>query len=172
MKRLTELKKRRDWEEFRKMAGMVRYVDTNLIRRKTTLIIMHTPLKTPHIDREKLTTILSRKLPEILTDLDEDDQELAIRVITEFLPDKILPEIFKEMARGEATGGTSSENQIAAIEKIPVLAVFTKKTLDTFTSTWVLDAILEKGKIFERFGDLLKFLDQNLDKIRDDGNKN
>ncbi|MDP1629502.1 MAG: hypothetical protein Q8L57_02685, partial [bacterium] len=48
MKRLTELKKRRDWEEFRKMAGMVRYVDTNLIRRKTTLIIMHTPLKTPH----------------------------------------------------------------------------------------------------------------------------
>lgn len=165
LKKLDELRRKRNWSEFREIAGRIRYVDTNLIRHKTAFIIMHIPLRLPHIEREKMAVILNRLLARVSADFDQEEQELATRLILDVLPEKILPEIFEILGRGEATGGTSSENQIAAIEKIPVLLVCYKKALNTFSSSWVLDAILEKGKVFESFGSLLKFLEKNIDKI-------
>jgi len=169
LKKLDELRRKRNWPEFREIAGRIRYVDTNLIRHKAAFIIMHIPSRVPHIEREKLTVILNRLLQGISADFDPEEQELATRLILDVLPEKILPEIFEILGRGEATGGTSSENQIAAIEKIPVLLVCYKKALNTFSSSWVLDAILEKGKVFESFGSLLKFLEKNMDKICAEG---
>lgn len=165
LKKLDELRRRRNWSEFREIAGRIRYIDTNLIRHKSSFIIMHIPLRMPQIEREKLAVILKRLLSAVSVDLDSDEQELASRLILDIVPEKILPEIFEMLGRGEATGGTSSENQIAAIEKIPVLLVCYKKALNTFSSSWVLDAILERGKVFESFSALLKFLEKNIDKI-------
>lgn len=167
LKKLDELRRQRNWAEFRQLSAKIRYVDTNLIVKRASFIIEHIPERAPSIEKEALNSILEKLLPEVLKDLDRKKQELAMRIIAKILPDKILPKIFESMARGEATGGTSSENQIAAMKDIPILLVLEPRALDTFTSSWVLDTVLENGKIFESFNDLLDFLDRHLEQIRD-----
>lgn len=166
LKKLDELRRRRDWTGFRQLSAKIRYVDTNLIVHKASFIVEHIPERVSSIEKETLNSILDKLLPGILKNLDRKKQELAIKIITQILPDQILPKIFEAMARGEATGGTSSENQIAAMKDIPILLVIEPKALDTFTSSWVLDTVLENGKIFKSFNDLLDFLDQYMDQIR------
>lgn len=161
LKKLDELRRKRDWAGFRTLAGKIRYVDTNLIRHKAACIIMYVPERELSIDRELLNPILTKALEELLEETkDRRRQEFAIKLISNVIPE-ILPKIFKAMARGEATGGTSSENQIAVVEKIPVFLVCSPRALDTFSSSWVLDAVLERGRVFEEFDKLLDFIDKH-----------
>jgi len=165
LRKIDELRRHRQWEELRQLTGKIRYVDTALIEHKASLLIAHIPLRVPRIEKERLTVILNRYFRRVSEEFELDDQELVMRIILEMFP-KILPDVFEAMARGEATGGTSSEIQLACMRKIPILFVCHKKALDTFSSSWVLDAILERGRVFDNFNQLLKFLTQNIDKIR------
>lgn len=170
LKKLNELKWERDWEGFRKLAGRVRQIDTNLIRHASSLIILHIPESEPAIEQEMLLAALNREMKKFLSKIDKEDtkaQELAMQIFLKTIPKRVLPKIFEAMSGCKATGGTSSEIQIAANEKIPVLFVCSKKGINTFNSTWVLDAIMAMGKIFENFDSMLKFLRENIDKIRE-----